>query len=874
MEDNRGHNVEDELYRLRLMVPQLKLMTEEYKRSERKLRALYEISELSSQTQNLADLYPEIHRVVDTLINAENFYISLWDKQKDLVEIVYFVDPYDDFADQTFSFKDIENGITGYMLQKGSAVLLSGEQIEQLTDSGDIEIRGAKPIDWVGAPLFRDDEIIGAVAVQSYSSNVRYSNHDRELLNFVAQHIVAAIERVKQQNLLHTQIEEGTNKLAETTSHLEVEKEQRVSAENIQGALLEIAEYANSESDISRLYKHIHELIGQFINAENYYIALLDPTEQKLTFPYYVDEFNSEIEDRDLGNGLTEYVIRQGKAFLLATQDIEALESDEQIDVVASLNTGKRALYWLGCPLKVAGEVIGVINVQSYREDIVFNEHDLQLLKFASHHIALAISHKLSAENMVVNQSKLEEKIQQRTKDLQCTNDLLLEQIEERKRVEKKLFHDAHHDALTGLPNRLMFQDSIKRAVAHKKRDLSSRYAVLFIDLDRFKLINDTLGHHAGDEFLVEVSQRIQTCIRDQDLLARLGGDEFVILLNAFDSEYDCEEIAGRIIEQVSRPFEVDNQNVYSGASIGVALINSHYADEEEVMRDADAAMYHAKAMGKGRFVLFDPSMHEKLVEEMETERQLRQAIINDEIELYFQPISQLANGEVVGFESLMRWNHPERGLLEPESFIKTAEDTGLIIKLDMMAIERACQLLRQWQYNGGEQKYYNLHVNISNIHLSQPRLIKDIIRVIKESAVVPYNLILEVDETGLSKNADEAFSGLKALKKIGVKLALDNFGSGLASLNYLYNYPFDFVKIDRRYVRTMTHSSKHFMLIMSAQSVANHVGFKLIAQGIENAKQVEQLKELHCDFGQGHFIGSPKKLVRLDSSEDSMKSA
>lgn len=875
MDDTHSQQPEDELYKLRLMVPQLKMMADEYKHSEKKLKALYQISELSTQVKTLSDLYPSLHKIISTFINADNFYIGLLDKVKGNFEFAYCVDMHDsEMTARVVPFEDIASGVTAYMLGKEKPLLLRSEDIDNLNDAGHIKLLGVKPLDWLGTPLVRNDDVFGAVVVQSYDSKVRYSNKDKELLNFVAQHIVIAIERVRQRHILLAEIEERTQKLANTAASLQIEINQRKSAQKLQGALIQIAELANQETNLDDFYKRIHLLLSQFINTENYYIALHDKERGKLVFPYFVDQFNSEIKERNFTNGLTEHVIKQNKPVLLDSDGITALEKSNKVCEKLLASSNKRALSWLGCPLKVANKIIGIINVQSYREDVAYNEQDLQLLKFASHHIAQAIAAKLAAENLIEHQNQLEEKIKQRTADLQNANDSLKHQIAERKKVEEQLYHDAHHDALTGLPNRLFFQNSIKRAVAHKRRDDASRYSVMFIDLDRFKVINDTLGHHAGDEFLKEVSQRIQSCIRDHDLLARLGGDEFIILLTAFESEDDCEEVASRIIESVAKPFQLEGQTVFSGASIGIAIVHGHYETEEEVMRDADAAMYHAKGMGRGRFIMFDRSMHQQLVEDMEMEVLLRRAIDEREIELFFEPIKQLNSNETVGYESLVRWQHPELGQLEFEQFIKIAEDAGLAANLCLQVIEQSCELLKQWQCSTGYEKHYNIHINISNAHLTQPRLIKNIIEVIKNSTVVPYHLVLEIDENGLSKNAEEAYKGIKALKKIGVKLALDNFGSGIASLNYLYNYPFDFVKIDRRFVGSLNKSSKHFMLITSAQAVAEHVGFKLIAQGIESIQQADQLMKINCEFGQGQLIGAAKKLIRLSESESDIKRA
>ena len=320
---------------------------------------------------------------------------------------------------------------------------------------------------------------------------------------------------------------------------------------------------------------------------------------------------------------------------------LELAEAGE-IDVTIAQTMLNSANSWLGSPLVVDGEVFGVIAVQTYGKHAKYNARDLELLRFVSHHIAVTMERKRSTEEIQRHNSELELRVAARTAELDRANKYLKQQIEERKEIELKLIHDAHHDSLTDLPNRSMFTSRLELAVASKQRYTENYFAVLFIDLDRFKVINDTLGHHAGDEFLVEVARRIALCIRGHDLLARLGGDEFVVLLDNFEDLTDVQEVASRIINSISEPFLLDGREMYSGASIGIANLESYYRSADEVLRDADAAMYQAKTLGRGRFVMFDKSMRDRLIEELELENEFRRALRDEEFEYFLQPVIDL----------------------------------------------------------------------------------------------------------------------------------------------------------------------------------------------------------------------------------------
>lgn len=845
---------------LRELVPQLQQMTEKYKHAEAIQKALFDISELSSSVSELSRLYSAVHDIIAKFMHARNFYVAFYDEVEEMMDFVYFIDEFDELAVNEMPAADLNDGFTGYILKTGEHLFLTKENYENKVTALGVKRLGTPPIDWIGVPLKRGNRVIGVMAVQSYDEAVRYNNDDLDVLLFVSQHIVTTVDRVKNRELTEKTIRQRTKQLREINNELQEEIRERQKIEALQQALFEISELsATMEGDMPDFYASLHDVLARLIHAPNLYIATLDKARNFLRFPYFNDEKTKAARPRTLGSGLTEYVLNNGRAELIDAHRAKKLAADGEIDADVADRMQASQNSWIGAPLIVDGEVSGVIGIQAYNEDYTYSFKDLELLRFVSHHIAVALERKKAAEAIQEYNSELSKRVKERTQELDETNAHLKQQIEERKQIELKLIHDAHHDALTGLPNRAMFMNRLELALANKQRFSENKFAVLFIDLDRFKLINDTLGHHAGDKFLIEVSLRVDQCIRGHDLLARLGGDEFVILLDNFDDDEDVEEVSIRILDSLSKAFCLDGSEMYSGGSIGIAYVEPWYQTADEIIRDADAAMYQAKSLGRGRYVMFDQSMREKLLEELELENEFRRTLKLKTFNCHYQPVLNLGNSDVIYHECYVRWVHSTVGPVKKDQFLRIIEHSGMTTDMDNFMVDKACKILKGEEETPFIATDDKVAINLSVNHLMQAKLVNQLIETILESGISPDRLVIEIDESLLSRKSQQVLTSIKMLKKAGVKLVLDNFGNGLASLNYLCSYPFDYVKFDRKFVRSLPGSEQNLKLIQSVQQISQHFGFQMIAEGIQSSAQCEALVSIGCQLGQGKFLAETR---------------
>jgi diguanylate cyclase (GGDEF)-like protein/PAS domain S-box-containing protein len=432
--------------------------------------------------------------------------------------------------------------------------------------------------------------------------------------------------------------------------------------------------------------------------------------------------------------------------------------------------------------------------------------------------------------------------------------------ITERQRLSEGLRKRAFHDALTGLANRARFEERLERV----SNDTDT--AVLFIDLDNFKTVNDSLGHGAGDEFLSEVARRLTTCVRMGDIVARMGGDEFAVLISGIDAQIRAPRIAERILRELAAPIELERRAITPSASIGIACGDSAQ-NAQEILRDADLALYEAKRSGKGRAQLYRPMMHAAALEQLELETDMRMALERDEFELFYQPLFRMSDGEPIGYEALMRWHHPTRGLLGPGVFIDLAEKTGLIVPLTRWALSTATNQLAIWRRRSATA--LEVSVNLSLVNLKDYEILNDVSAALETSEIEPSALVLEITESTVMREHDMGREILHELKKLGVRLALDDFGTGYSSLSRLSELPFDSLKIPRPFIERITHDDQDFALTQGIVDLGHHLELTIVAEGIETPRQLASVRAIGCELAQGFLFAKPMPAASTDPAQD-----
>ncbi len=420
----------------------------------------------------------------------------------------------------------------------------------------------------------------------------------------------------------------------------------------------------------------------------------------------------------------------------------------------------------------------------------------------------------------------------------------------------QKLVHSAFHDDLTGVPNRALFVRRVDRAIQQRRADENAYFAVVFLDLDRFKSINDSLGHSVGDALLVAFCERLLRCVRPGDTVARLAGDEFTVLLEEMNSPEDALLVAERIERALEAPFSLEGHSVHATASVGIVSSEEGYATAEEVLRDADIAMYRAKVGGRARHQLFSAEMREEVVQAMTFERDLRSAVPKGELEIHYQPIVSVTSDRTVGFEALVRWRHPQRGLISPLDFIPIAEETGAIIGIDRWVLRGACEQLAVWQTQFAHP--LTLNVNLSSQQLEHADFVAAVQATLTETGFSAAQLHLEITESTLVNRTQEVMAALEQLEALGLELHIDDFGTGYSSLSYLQGFPADALKIDRSFIDKLTQSDESARLVQTIVAMAHGLGLRVVAEGVETVEQLEHLRALGCEYAQGYLFAKP----------------
>jgi diguanylate cyclase (GGDEF)-like protein/PAS domain S-box-containing protein len=878
------------------------------KRDERTQVALYRISEAAQSEATLSTLFPRIHEIVGELLPARNFFVALYDRGRDELTFPYYVDEHD--VPPPASRLD-EGTLSGRVVQLGQALLFTPDTPNEgvYREEGFV---GTPSSHWLGVPLKTKSGTIGALVVQSYTGEVRYREADKTLLEFVSGQVAAAIERKQAEEALRLSewrleeaqrlaqlgswnwdrasrtltwsdelcriygLDPATHRASYEDFLARMPPADRAGMTGLFARAFETRQPFSVETRIVRpdgeirtLFNKAEVLVDEAGVVTGLAGACLDITERKL----------AEVLEHDRSR-ILEQVAQDEPLSGILMRVAETLEH-QRPDLRACLLLLKQDRLASGaCPSMPGGfaaavealplaEGAGCCTAALRGEPVLSTDTatdpawaDLQEFcrQFAirccwSVPIVSANGGVVGTLSLVGPQPREASEADRRLLDSVCR--LAAVAIDHRALTDK-LSHQAQHDALTGLPNRLLFQDRLNQALAQARRN-GQQVAVIYMDLDRFKHINDTLGHSAGDAFLRQAASRLDRCVRRCDTLARLGGDEFTVVLTELDDPRDAMRAAKNIVEAMRLPFAVEGRELFVTISLGISLFPDDGADGETLMVNADVAMYRAKELGRDNFQWFAAEMNTMARERLELEWHLRYAMQLGQLQLAYQPQCGPA-GEVLAFEALMRWHHPGLGEVAPTRFIPLAEDSGLIVSMGEWALRTACAQAALWRRAGHPS--LRISVNVSTLQFNRPDWVDTVRRAIHDTQLAPEALELEITESLLLKGVKETSANLFELRKLGVGVAIDDFGTGYSSLSYLHKLPITTLKIDQSFVHEIgapsARGAEDAPIIRTIIALAHNLGMAVVAEGVETEEQRQLLLRLGCEGLQGFLLHAP----------------
>ena len=835
------------------------------KHSEKLKDALYRISQSANTSRNLEALVRAVHKIIGELMPANNFYLALYDKSTQMLSFPYFVDQYD----ATPAPQIINNGLTSYVIRSGRPLLARPEVTRELIASHQVESNGSPSLDWLGVPLkTASGETIGALVLQTYSEGVRYSEYEQEVLTFVSDQLGAVVERKRADEALSV-------------------------SDARQRALLEAIPDMIFVLDTTGYIVDCKIPVGTrfLLNAKD---LVARPMRDLLPSDVFIETFAAlkrvlesgvietvQVEWREFRNRTQNYEVRlargnPGQVTALVRDVTETFEVEKRleqqrlflrqvIDINPNLIFAKDQLGKFTLANQAQADAYGTTvekligqtdeMLQRPSAEVEINRiNDLQVIETLTE-LVISEEKLLDASgNIRWLQTVRRPIILADQSDVQVLG--VSTDISERKNAEDKMLHNAFYDALTGLPNRVMVLKLLDLSIAqYRVGAITHPGFLVMLDLDQFAVVNDSLGYQVGDSLLIFTAQRIRSILGDADILARTGGDEFVVLLGEIRNQAKAVELVETLIDQLHLPFQIGNHRVVTTISIGLVVGINSYDKPENILRDADIALHRAKGMGRGRYTIFDDVMRSNVVARLELENDLRHAIVSNQMEVYFEPIISLKTGKALSFESLLRWNHPERGLVMPGAFISFAEETGLIVPLGKWILYEVCRLIRKWEDLYPWTQDVVIAVNISGKQFAQP----DIVDVVRDALAINRiradRIRLEITESVLMERPDLAINALNELQKMGVKIFIDDFGTGYSSLYYLHNLPLNAIKVDRSFISGRDRIKSGNEIVNTIVRLANELQLETVAEGVETVEQLKWMMNLKLDYVQGFLF-------------------
>ncbi len=815
--------------------------------------AIYQIAQAMSITLTLEELIAQIHRIIASLMNATNFFLALLDEDTQYISFPYYVDE----IDKDYEPIKVGNGLTSLVLRSGDSLLVAPENYQELIEQGKLTPVGIPPVDWLGVPLKnRENKTIGALVVQSYSERYRYTENDRNILTFVSSQVAISIERRQAEEALrHSEARQGAllNAIPDLMMVMNADGYisdfkapigiSGMSKEQFLGKYIrEVIPHAVANLMIAHARIVLESGRIEIFECEMA-IPLVDGNLRSLEFRMSASAKEQVLTlIRDISEERqAEKRIEQQRTFLSQVIDMNPnfIFAKDRNGRFTLANQAVSENYGT-TPEELIGKTDADFNPNQQEVDH-FHKDDLEVID--------SLHEKFIEEEPVTDAKGIVRRMQTVKMPLFVPGSDEVQVLG----VSTDVTY-AFQDSLTRLPNQRVFLDRLTRVISRSRRYSSTYSAVLILDLDRFALVNESFGQTLGDELLLQTAQRLQTCLRTVDTVARLGGDEFAILVEDLESVNSITQIAERIMEEISLPFELHSQRVMVSTSIGIVMCAPDY-EPQNILRDADIALHRAKAAGKARYEFFEETMRENIRTSLQLETDLRQAINRDEFELHFEPIINIETGKAVSLEALLRWRSPGRGFLMPSRFIPLAEDTGVIIQIGAWVIREACTLMARWHQAYPSVCETSVSVNLSTKQFLQGNLVTVIKQILEETHFDPHYLQLEITESVIIENETQVIETLTDFRSMGIKVQMDDFGSGYSSLVYLHRLPLHAIKIDRSFISGSGSQITSPEIVRTIIHLANDLHLETIAEGVETPDQLNLLRGMGCNKVQGFLF-------------------